>query len=113
LPGNVWDIVELQSWYETWIDAATAGSNMVRLALQANPNVKILIFAWGPESSQGPYLTTWNRTDQQNYTQPNFWKSKLNYELIVNSLRPNFPGTQVGIVPMGQASTSLGAPRMG
>ena len=101
LPGNVWDIVELQPWYETWIDAATAGSNMVRLALQANPNAKILIFACGPESSQGPYLTTWNRTDQQNYTQQNFWKSRLNYELVVNALRTNFPGTQVGLVPMG------------
>ena len=101
LPGNSWDIVELQPWYETWIDASTAGSNMVRLALQANPNAKILIFACGPESSQGPYLTTWNRTDQQNFTEASFWKSKLNYEMIVNSLRASFPGKQIGLVPMG------------
>ena len=101
LPGTVWDIVELQPWYETWPDAVTAASHMIQLARQSNPNVKILIFACGPESSQGPYLTTWNRTDQQNFTQPNFWKSKLNYELIVNALRTEYPTTQIGLVPMG------------
>ncbi|MCF7730558.1 MAG: hypothetical protein K9N23_02680 [Akkermansiaceae bacterium] len=101
LPGMPWDIVELQPWYENWMDATTAATNMLNLAFLGNPNAKILIFACGPESSQGPYLTTWNRTDEQNYTDSNFWKSKRNYELIVDHLRTAFPGKQIGIVPMG------------
>ena len=96
-----WDIVELQPWYENYVDATTAATSMANLAFTANPNTKILIFACGPESSQGPYLTTWNRTDVANFNQANFWKSKLNYELIVQGLRTNFPGKKIGIVPMG------------
>lgn len=96
-----WDTVQLQPWYEDWKDATTVASNMLRLAFQGNPNAKILIFACGPEHSQGPYLTTWNRTDTQNHKEANFWKSKKNYELIVDSLRSSFPGKQIGIIPMG------------
>ena len=96
-----WDIVELQPWYENYVDATTAATSMANLAFAVNPNTKILIFACGPESSQGPYLTTWNRTDSQNFNQQDFSKSKLNYELIVNGLPTNFPGKKIGIVPMG------------
>ncbi len=101
LTTQPWDIVTMQPWYETWVEASTAATSMANLAFAANPNTKILIFACGPESSQGPYLTTWNRTDEVNYTQANFWKSKRNYEMIVNQLRTNFPGKKIGVIPMG------------
>jgi len=108
LPNRHWDIVELQPWNENWKQAAGAAIEMAKRAYQGNPEAEILIYACGPGSSHLPYLQTWNRTDKENLNDDGFQRSKMHYELIVDSLRTAFPGKQIGLVPVGHAIARVG-----